>query len=455
MKLSCVFALALIPASGAFAPVGLKSPTARTDSSLNGFLSNLFGDRSDDKEEQSKNHSERLIDSIQKGKDVLTSGDTEPAMVAKPKNVVEGNFKYMPTKEMTGVDTHICRIAATMAAQCYEIQNDEKDCFKLCTKEHEVESVIMTTQGMFRPTSPTFGAAVCGDTMILAWRGTNPDGAPMDVINDIAFSPCTNMAWRDHAKTLKLQGAMSSLCANDITTYEETLIAECKKRGIKEIVTTGHSLGGGIGQIAHTILRAQIQTESSPWSELNGDVNVRSVVFSAPMTTVVLDEYTEKTEDFMEEMNENSCNLIFSNDPVPRCYGYLTFINDIVDDAVPYLASVGASKIPIPNFLLQRQLDKFLDDKVVGLLGNDLFNDLLSVMGEYVHPGRIVYYESFESKPRVLDDRGFAYGGQDGDTFRSVPYKPERKVNPLEELNGWHCDIVRAPGIAYDDSVLH
>jgi len=455
MKLSCVFTLALIPASAAFAPVGLKSSTSRTDSSLNGFLSNLFRDRSDDKEEQSKQHSVRLIDSIAKGLERLTGEETEPALISKPKNVVEGNFKYMPTKEMTGVETHICRIAATMAQQCYEIQDDKKDNFKLSTKDHEVEIVLMTKQGTFRPTNPTFGAAVCGDTMILAWRGTNPNGAPMDLINDIAFSPCANMAWRDHGKTLKLQGAMTSLCANDITTYEETIIAECKKRGIKEIVTTGHSLGGGLGQIAHTILRAQMQQESSPWSDLNGDVNVRSVVFSAPMTTVVLDEYTEKSEQFMEEINENSCILILSNDPVPRAYGYLTFLEDLADDIIPYLSSTVASKLPVPNFFLQRTLDKFMKDKKVGLLGGDLFMDLISVMEEYVHPGNIVYYESPESRPRVLDDRGFAYGGQEGDTFRSVPYKAERKVNPLDVGMGWHNDIVKAPGLAYDDSVLH
>jgi len=457
MKLSCAFTLALIPASAAFAPVGLKSSTSRTDSSLNGYLKKLFGDRSDDKEEQTRKQSRRFIDSVVKGLERLT-GDVvvpPPANTKPPKHVVQGNFDYMPTKEMTGVETHICRLAATMAQQCYDIQRDKKDTFKLSTKDHEVETILVTKQGKFQPTSPTFGAAVCGDTMILAWRGSDMDGAPMDFINDMAFSPCTNIAWRNHAKTLKLHGAMTSLCANDIATYEETIIAECKKRGIKEIVTTGHSLGGGIAQVAHTILRAQIQEESSPWSELNGDVNVRSVVFSAPMTTVLLEEYTEKTEQFMEEINDNSCILIFSNDPVPRCYGYISFIEDIVDDVIPYLSSTAAKKVPVPNFLLQRTLDKFMKKKVVGLMENERFNDLLTVMAEYVHPGNIIYYESPESRPRVLGDRGFAYVGQDTDTFRSVRYKGEKNVNPLDEILAWHNDIIGAPGLSYDDSVLH
>lgn len=454
MKLTYVFALALIPASLAFAPVGLKSSAVRADSSLNGFLSDLFSDRTNDKADQESRIAERLAESIVKGLEGVTEG---AEVETKPKNVVVGNFKHMPTKEMTGVETNICRLAATMAAQCYDIQNEVKDTFMLSTKEHEVDTIIVTKQDKFRPTNPTFGAAVCDDTMILAWRGTSPDGAPMDLVNDIACSPCSNMVWREHAKTLKVQGAMQSLCANDIVTYEETLISECKKRGIKEIVTTGHSLGGGIGQVAHTIIRAQMQDGSSPWSELNDDVTVRSVVFSAPMTTVLLDEYSEKTDKFMDEIDEHSCNLIFYNDPVPRAYGYLSFLEDLLDDALPYLGKWGAEAVPLPfpNFILQRQIDKILEKGVTGLLSNDLFEDLLSVMSEYVHPGKIVYYETPESEPRVLTDKGFAYDGPAEDTFRSVKYIPERQVSPLEVGMDWHNDIVRAPGLAYDDSVLH
>ena len=72
--------------------------------------------------------------------------------------------------------------------------------------------------------------------MILGWRGTQHIA---DDINDISFSPCGNMAIRKHAKNVKIQGGMASLCSNDIVTHEENLIAECKKRRIKEIVTTG------------------------------------------------------------------------------------------------------------------------------------------------------------------------------------------------------------------------
>lgn len=97
------------------------------------------------------------------------------------------------------------------------------------------------------------------------------------------------------------------------------------------------------------ILRAQIQDENSPWHVLDGKVNVRSVAFCGPMTTVLLDNASEETDKFVQEIADNSVNFIYKNDVVPRyemllilqsllffyscltqhfCrgYGYLTFV---------------------------------------------------------------------------------------------------------------------------------
>ena len=204
-----------------------------------------------------------------------------------------------------------------------------------------------------------------------------------------------------------------------------------------------------MGQIAHTTMRAQIQEESSPWAELK-DVNVRSVVFSAPMTTVLINNASDETDTFMDEVNDNSCNLIFSNDPVPRSYGYLTFIQDFVENAADEISDM----IPIPSTLkfaiqLKSKLEKGVDKAVDGRT----LQDIVTTLSKYVHPGNIVYYEDKDSKPAVLKDMGAFYKNtkRRTDTFRSVPYKPVEK--PLSEAMGWHSDI-RA-GLGYDDSLLH
>lgn len=239
MKLSYVIsAITLLPASIAFAPGSSKTPL-RTKSSLNSFVKDLFTDRVESAVEERKRMVERFGVSIKKGVNEELLLPTKEEEATNYKHKAPGNFEYMPTEEMTGVSTHIARLCATMAAQCYELQDNNRESFLLSTKDNEANAFILDMQGTFRATSPTFGACITGETMILAWRGTDFSGAPTDLINDAAFSPCSNVVWRKHAKTLKLFGAMASLCSNDIAMHEEQIIAECKKHGIKEIVTTG------------------------------------------------------------------------------------------------------------------------------------------------------------------------------------------------------------------------
>ena len=204
-----------------------------------------------------------------------------------------------------------------------------------------------------------------------------------------------------------------------------------------------------MGQIAHTTMRAQIQEETSPWSKLI-DVNVRSVVFSAPMTTVLINNASDETDTFVDELNDNSCNLILSNDPVPRCYGYLSFIQDFVENSTAEIADT--KKIP-PAMKFAFQLKRRLETGVDTVANSSIVQEIVTTLSKYVHPGNIVYYEDKDSKPVVLKDMGAYYKNTKGrtDTFRTVSYKPVKK--PLGEFMVWHNSI--RPGLMYDDSLLH
>jgi hypothetical protein len=196
-------------------------------------------------------------------------------------------------------------------------------------------------------------------------------------------------------------------------------------------------------------MRAQIQEETSPWAELK-DMNVRSVVFSAPMTTVLINNASDETDTFIDELNANSCNLIFSNDVVPRAYGYLTFIGDFVENAIPDISS----KLPVPSTLKWMfSMKGKLEETVHSVVESNILQDIVTTLSKYVHPGNIVYYEDKDSKPVILKDMGAFYKNTKGriDTFRSVPYKPVE--SPLSEAGSWHSNIKF--GLMYDDSVLH
>ncbi len=61
---------------------------------------------------------------------------------------------------------------------------------------------------------------------------------------------------------------------------------------------------------------------------------------------------SEKCMD--EKINENSCNIILSNDVVPRRYGYLSFINAFAEDIVDDVGQMIGNKTPlVPTFFRQ------------------------------------------------------------------------------------------------------
>ncbi len=209
-----------------------------------------------------------------------------------------------------------------------------------------------------------------------------------------------------------------------------------------------HSLGGALAQIAHLTMRAQIEDENSPWSALKG-VNVRSVVFSAPMTTVLMNDYTDETEQFIEDIVNNSCNCIYSMDFVPRGYGYMSFVEDLFDNAVDQVRK----GVPIP-WILKRLFNtrERLDNALEDVKNSETIDDLVGVLSQYVHLGNIIYYESEDAEPRVLRDMGAFHANSDKkkDIFRDVKYEPTKE--PLmEKVLDWHMFIIQGPGLSYPD----
>lgn len=334
------------------------------------------------------------------------------------------------------------QLCATISMQLYSKSSFDE--FKLSTKDIKTDLFIYDNHGAFFDATPPFLVAITGKTIILGWRGTF---SLVDGLNNAAASPQSSLAWGKHAKTIKAQGAMTSIVHNDIVTHEKAIIAKAKELGITEIITTGQSLGGGCSQIGHLTIRAQIQDEVSPWNELQKQgVNVRSVAFCGPMTTVLVDNATPRTDEFVEGLWNNSCNFVYKNDPVPRAYGYLSFIEDLVDNATEALTKA----IPL-LWILKRLFDVQgkLEDLVAGAKDNESLVGVLGIFSQYRHMGNLVYYESEDAKPVALKDMGAFYKHTKGEKnlFRNIKYKPAKK--PIEDFMGWHMDIFRAPGLSY------
>ena len=184
---------------------------------------------------------------------------------------------------------------------------------------------------------------------------------------------------------------------------------------------SSHSLGGGIAQIGHTLIRAQIEDENSPWHKLK-NVEIKSLGFSGPMTTqIVEDGMSDETAAFLEELNENSCMVVYKNDVVPRCYGYGSYMSACADDCASGLGQFLLDDKPFP-FLVS----KFIVDKMATMAENHVsasepVRDIVGVWSNYVHLGNIVSYMGFRSEPQTLKDYGaFHKNSGKKNTFRSV-----------------------------------
>lgn len=428
----------------------VKEPTALIpgdagDASRGGFTSDLLGDVETD--DVIKQECESLMGRFAEKTKNIENVKEKPEVEAKIDWEVkaDGICGFVPTKEMTGVEPAMAQLCSTISSQLYT--KSSFDQFKLSTKDMKTELFIYDDHGAFWDTTPPFLVAISGKTMILGWRGTN---TLADGLNDVAASPLSSLAWRKHAKTIKAHGAMTSIAHNDIVNHQQAIIAKAKELGITEIVTTGQSLGGGLSQVGHLTIRALIEDERSEWNELEG-VNVRSVAFCGPMTTVLLDNSTPETDAFIQNLWDNSCNFVYKNDIVPRGYGYLSFIEDFIADADDDLVKA----VPVPKIMKQiLDMQGKVEDMVQNAKDNESLKGLLGVYSQYRHMGNLVFYESEDAKPMVLKDMGAFHKNTKGEKnlFRSIKYKNVK--SPMDEFMGWHMDIINGPGLSFPEDQL-
>jgi len=377
---------------------------------------------------------------------------TQPLHKKRKLGHLEGVCDYVPTKAMTGVDEVSTKISATLSGQIYGATS--ADSFAL-PPNLDVEIILFDDNGKLKETTPPMALAVRGNTLFWVFCGTRGTENPMDIIVDASFAPVTSRAWHHTAPNVRAQAGMLSLVESYFAIHERNILDLMHERNIQDLVTTGHSLGGGIAQLMHLYLQGEAERKGSDWHKLVGDgLTLRSLSFAAPMTIVNLDRLDLRSSDFLERVGNTSICFVFEMDVVPRGYGCIHFINQVMHGAVPELVA----DLPVPKvfkwaFGAQRKLADAIESLVDGN------KELVRVMTLYRHIGKICFYRSEHDPPEQLVDKGFyfkpAAAAVDGGAgrsklplFRSVEYEE----TSLESLTSMHNFLVgngAGPGLAF------
>ena len=232
--------------------------------------------------------------------------------------------------------------------------------------------------------SPRFAIVLYKNCLILSWRGSV---SLWDWTANFAGSPVRSGRWNDIAPNLLVHKAYCADVESDLASHEKlmmTLFKENKK--INEIIFTGHSLGGGMANIAHIIVKSQLEQKGTSWKKSSPhNLTCRTVAFAAPMTTLNIEpefDAATPTNTFLRTVSVNTCNFIYSFDPVPHAVGDVDYLKEVVKRLKNKLG--GIAKICLVVVKADSKIDYVMEN--------------LDKLKEYHHIGEIIYYDVTNSR---------------------------------------------------------
>uniref|UniRef100_A0A7S2EQU4 Fungal lipase-type domain-containing protein n=1 Tax=Ditylum brightwellii TaxID=49249 RepID=A0A7S2EQU4_9STRA len=181
--------------------------------------------------------------------------------------------------------------------------------------------------------------AVIDDTMHVAWRGTN---SVMDIVTDLAASPTKSFLWNTLCPHVKAHSAMKGMVEHTFLEFMGRAHSVVQKFGVKRVVFSGHSLGGGLAQVALLAAFGQqhdkFQKFNSPHEQLTAhdmyqtfkSLDFSAVTFAAPMVFNFFHPREESVIDPIgstarlialnskKELNERPCKVMGYDDRSER-----------------------------------------------------------------------------------------------------------------------------------------
>ena len=210
--------------------------------------------------------------------------------------------------------------------------------------------------------------------------------------------------WSGQTKDIRAHGAFVNLVENTFSLHEDDIVELIKKHNVKRAFFTGHSLGGGVANVAHLVVRGQLQKAGSPWAELEGKLAWSACTFAAPQTIVRLYEAENKPPPpLVDALDASSYNVVYGCDAVPRLPGMLKYMGDLVEKAVPKVIENTAKEKTFGELPWWAMLRKFVAGKLIDAVDGPLTsvadagvrflkdNGIAGIVRNYTFQGTVVY----------------------------------------------------------------
>ena len=234
--------------------------------------------------------------------------------------------------------------------------------------------------------------------------------------------------WSGETKDIRAHGAIVNLVEHTFSLNEDAIVGLIETHKVERAFFTGHSLGGGIANVAHLVVRAQLKKAGSPWAKLDGKVTWLACTFAALQTIVRLYPSMENIPPLIADLDASSYNIVYGCDPIPRAPSMYKYLGAVVEHVLPKLIEERTTdKIPVLGLLTKAVKNRAEDmvggavDSAIDMLTKD---GLVEVMSHFTHVGVVIYQAPEASE--------FVYLGPVGTTWND-PAKDIRKTLDVNE----------------------
>lgn len=304
------------------------------------------------------------------------------------------------------------------------------------------------SQGVYPPAA----VVVRSHKMYIAWRGTD---SVMDVLTDTNCRPIVGY-WTEMMPEILAHTGMNGMLQTFMTEQIRAIQDIVDKFQVDKIICSGHSLGGGIAQIALLSMYGLRQSKftqlenvtgkvySTPLYQTFKKVELCAIVFAAPMVFHVPESPSDMTTRFLESFLEFNCiNFVFDNDLVPRMPGHVEFIKEALTD----IAKDEINKqfknvfVGVVSSYVMFAVQRSIVNKAAKIIGS-IHDSLADDMRMYRHTSTIIHFDykdkNGEVSVKASRDTPKAFGEKSAQFHVSVGGKMVPPSNSVKHLLEYH-----------------